>query len=90
MKRIYDFLKYVIWCDIILTVGKTIFDFFNYRSNPDAYAFNSAPWYTGALLYAALSLALIAICFIAGRIIFKKMMKNAKTVVKTELNSDKS
>ena len=81
MKKVYDFLKYVIYASLYFIILKTGFDFFNYKKHPDVYvAFNSAPWYTEALLWGALSFGVIIVCVILRKIIFKKMMKNAKIV----------
>ena len=87
MKKVYDFLKYVIYGSLYVIILKIGFDFFNYKKNPDIYAYNSAPWYTSALLWSAFSLAVIIVCVILRKIIFMKMMKNAKIIVKKEIST---
>ena len=74
MKKIYNFLKYIICGCACFIILKTGFDFFRFKKHPDVYAYNSAPWYTGALLWGALLIAVIIICVIL-RLILRKMMK---------------
>ena len=65
MKKIYFFLKYVIYGSMVFIIFKAGFDFFNYRKHPEVYAaFNSAPWYTGTILWAALLFVVIIVCVI--------------------------
>lgn len=78
MKKVYDFLKYVIYGSLYVIILKTGIDFFNYKKHPDIYTFDSAPWYTGALLWGALSVTVIIVCVILRKIIFRKMTKNEK------------
>lgn len=78
MKKGYDYLKFVIYGSSFSIILKAGFDFFKYKNHPDVYAYNSAPWYTGTLLWGALGFAVIIVCMILRIIIFKKMMKNVK------------
>lgn len=87
MKYIYDFLKYLIWGNVLLVVGKTGYDFCTFKSHPDIYAYYSAPWYTGALVYGVFCSAVIIICLIARKIVFRKIKKNAETIVTEEIDS---
>ena len=78
MKKLYDVLKYIIYGSLYVIVFKTGFDFYNYKKYPNVYAYYSAPWYTGALLYGIVSLAVIIVCIIGRKIIFKKLMGDTR------------
>lgn len=64
LRKIYNLLKYIIYGSFYAVIFKTGFDFCNYKRYPDIYAYDSAPWYAGALLYGALALAVIIVCVI--------------------------
>ena len=75
MKKLYNFLKYVIYASFYVIVIKISMDFYEYKRFPNLYSSYSAPWYTDALLYSAASFAVIIICVVLRAIIRHKMDK---------------
>ena len=78
VKTIYrgdDLLKYIIYASFYVIVIKTGMDFYEYMRFPKLYESYSAPWYTEALLYIAVSLFVIVVCFMLRVIIGQKMKK---------------
>lgn len=75
MKKLYNFLKYVIYASSYVIVIKISMDFYEYKRFPKLYNSYSTPWYTEALLYSATSLAVIIICVVLRAIIRHKMEK---------------
>ena len=72
---LYDLLKYIIYASFYVIVIKTGMDFYEYKRFPKLYESYSAPWYTEALLYIAVSLFVIVVCFVLRVIIGRKMKK---------------
>ena len=75
MNKLYDLLKYIIYASFYIIVIKTGMDFYGYKRFPKLYESYSAPWYTEALLYIAISLFVIVVCFMLRVIIGRKMKK---------------
>ena len=75
MKKLYNFLKYVIYASSYVIVIKISMDFCEYKRFSKLYNSYSTPWYTEALLYSAASLAVIIICIVLRAIIRHKMDK---------------
>ena len=75
MNKLYDLLKYIIYASFYVIVIKTGMDFYEYKRFPKLYESYSAPWYTEALLYIAVSLFVIVVCFMLRVIIGRKMKK---------------
>ena len=75
MNKLYDLLKYIIYASFYVIVIKTGMDFYEYKRFPKLYESYSAPWYTEALLYIAISLFVIVVCFMLRVIIGRKMKK---------------
>ena len=75
MKKLYNFLKYVIYASSYVIVIKISMDFYEYKRFPKLYNSYSTPCYTEALLYSATSLAVIIICVVLRAIIRHKMEK---------------
>ena len=49
--------------------------YWNYKQNPAVYEVQSAPWYTGLLLYGAVTLGVLVICAVVKIIIRKKLQQ---------------
>ena len=75
MNKLYDLLKYIIYASFYVIMIKTGMDFYEYKRFPKLYESYSAPWYTEALLYIAISLFVIVVCFMLRVIIGRKMKK---------------
>lgn len=53
-------------------IGYGLYSFIDYRARPGLYATQSAPWYTGTLLYGIVTAAVLLVCLLLKRIIRKK------------------
>ena len=71
MKKLYQILKAALWCLGGLVAGAGAYRYWHYRTHPEWYAWQSAPWYTGVALLAALAavlaLALLAALYLVRR-----------------------
>lgn len=76
MKKLYDFLKYLIYGSSYLIVIKTAMDYYAYKRFPHLNQAYSAPWYMEALLYGAASLGVIVLSVILRWVLRRKMRKN--------------
>ena len=56
-------------------IGYGIYSVWDYKTHPDLYAMQSAPWYTSILLYGILAVAVLILGFILKRIIRKGLKK---------------
>ena len=63
MKKLNQFLNIVIGAFAGVFLGHGIYVVWNYRTNPELYAMNSAPWYTGILVNGLLTLAVLLLYF---------------------------
>lgn len=64
------------WCvlcaSIGILIGSGIWKYWDYKSHPEIYIQNSAPWYTGLILNAVVTLVIAAICLIVIAVIGRK------------------
>ena len=59
MKALNNILNSIIGAFSGIVIGKFLASYLHYCSDPAAYIFNSAPWYTEALIWGAASAAVI-------------------------------
>ena len=55
-------LRFVLWGLIGLLAARTVWQYVDHRLRPTAYAAQSAPWYTGILVQAVLTCAVLLPC----------------------------
>ena len=75
LNRINRLLDNIIGVSAGVFIGHGIYVYSHYRQYPDLYRTCSAPWYTSILLYGAILLILVTICFVLKIIIQKKLKK---------------
>lgn len=73
MKQLYYFLKIVLWCFIGVFMGSSIYQFYDYRTYPDLYAMQSAPWYLSIEIRGIFTAVIVIVIFIIMRIVKKKI-----------------
>ena len=73
MKRLYQILGIVAGSFFGVFLGHAIFRIIDYRSHPDLYAMNSAPWYLGIQINAVCTAVIIAVLLVIRRILRKKL-----------------
>ena len=73
LKKLNYFLNIIIGSFIGVFIGHGIYVFWDYKTNPDLYAMQSAPWYTSIFVNGIVTLILLAVVVIAKLIIRKKI-----------------
>lgn len=72
MKKLYNSLKIALWCSIGVFVGDCLFQYYDYKSHPELYEVESAPWYLGIEIYGIITVVIVAVILILMRIIKDK------------------
>lgn len=68
-KRINQILNCIIGCFVGFFAGYSVYAFYHYKTHPSLYAMQSAPWYTGIVLYGAVTAAIVAAALIVKLIL---------------------
>ena len=76
MKKINNFLNILIGAFVGVFIGHGIYVYYNYKTHPDLYAMNSAPWYTSILVYGIFTLVVILVVIIAKILIKRYVTKH--------------
>ncbi|MDO4325799.1 MAG: hypothetical protein Q4E24_07190 [bacterium] len=83
LKKLNRILNVFIGVLVGVFVGHGIYVFWDYKSHPDLYAMQSAPWYTSVLVYGVFT-----ILFLAAAVLIKFMIRKKENVKKQEKKSD--
>ncbi|WP_278736265.1 hypothetical protein [Anaerotignum lactatifermentans] len=70
-KKINQAINIIMAAFIGVFIGHGIFLYLDYKNHSDLYMIQSAPWYTGILVYGIGTLAVLAIC-IGIKIVLKR------------------
>ena len=73
LRKLNCFLNIVIGSSIGVFIGFGIYKFWHFKTYPNLYAIQSAPWYTELLLDGALVAVLVVVCIILKLIIWRKL-----------------
>ena len=73
LRKLNCFLNIVIGSFIGVFIGFGIYKFWHFKTYPNLYAMQSAPWYTELLLDGALVAVLVVVCSILKLIIWRKL-----------------
>ena len=73
LRKLNCFLNIVIGSFIGIFIGYGIYKFWHFKTYPNLYAMQSAPWYTELLLDGALVAVLVVVCIIIKLIIWRKL-----------------
>ena len=73
LRKLNCFLNIVIGSFIGVFIGFGIYKFWHFKTYPNLYAMQSAPWYTELLLDGALVAVLGVVCIILKLIIWRKL-----------------
>ena len=71
LRKLNCFLNIVIGSSIGVFIGFGIYKFWHFKTYPNLYAIQSAPWYTELLLDGALVAVVVVVCIILKLIIRK-------------------
>ena len=70
--RVNQILNNLIFCNIGIFIGHSIFVFNDYRKYPDLYAAQSAPWYNSILTYGIITVLIVVIILVIKGVIAHK------------------
>lgn len=73
LKRINALINIVIGVSIGVFIGYGVYSFWDFKSHPELYAMQSAPWYTRLILWGAVTIGIVAIAAIIKLIIRKRI-----------------
>ena len=73
LRKLNCFLNIVIGSFIGVFIGFGIYKFWHFKTYPNLYAMQSAPWYTELLLDGAMVAVLVVVCIILKLIIWRKI-----------------
>ena len=79
LRRLNQIINITIGSFVGVFIGHGIYVFWDYRTHPDLYAMQSAPWYTSIFIYAIGMLIFLAVAVIAKIIIRNKIKKEKKS-----------
>lgn len=77
MKRIHQILNILIGSSLGVFIGRSLYTWYDFKTQPILYVLRSAPWYTGVLLEGALTAVIITIAFAVKFFIKKRMEKES-------------
>ena len=75
MKRLNTILNTIIGACVGVFIGHGFYTVWNYKTHPELYAMQSAPWYTSILVYGVFTIVVLVICFVIKAIIKHKQKK---------------
>jgi len=70
LKKLNHILNIIIGSFIGVFIGHGIYVFWDYRTHPDLYAIQSAPWYTSILVYGIFTVVILIVAIVI-KLIFK-------------------
>lgn len=73
LKKLDQILNIIIGSSLGVFIGHGIYVFWDYKTHPGLYAMQSAPWYTGIVVYGIATLVVLAAAVIAKLFIRKKI-----------------
>lgn len=75
MQRLNNFLNTIIGSFVGVFIGHVLWKIWDFKTSPDLYAMQSAPWYTSILLYGIVTFVLVLVCVVIKAIIKHKQKK---------------
>ena len=76
LKRINQILNTCSGAFIGVFLGHWIYLYWHFRTNPELYAMNSAPWYVALYIPGIVTAVLLAAC-LTGKLIVKRKLKSS-------------
>lgn len=74
MKKINQILNIIMGAFVGVFIGHSVYKFWDYRTHPDLYAMQSAPWHTSILIYGIFTIIVLLVILIL-KLIIKKCTK---------------
>lgn len=79
MKKANQILNTIMGAFVGVFIGHGIYVIWNFKTRPELYAMQSAPWYTSILVYGAFTLAVLAVCILL-KVVLKHCTKKADSI----------
>lgn len=73
MKKLYYILKIFLWGSVGVFIGNCIYKFYDYKTYPNLYEAQSAPWYLGIEIQGFYTAVIIVATLTAMWFVRKKM-----------------
>ena len=73
MEKVYRILKTALWCIVGVFIGRSLYTCYEYKTYPELYAMQSAPWYYGILMNGVLIVVVVAGILIVMALLKKRM-----------------
>ena len=73
MKKLYQILNIILWSFVGVFIGNSIYKFYDYKTHPDIYIAQSAPWYLNIEIQAVFTAIIVVVICVIMRMIKKKM-----------------
>ena len=73
LKRLNMFLNTIIGAFIGVFIGHGVYVFYDFKTHPNLYAMQSAPWYTSILLYGIVTAVILLVAIIVKLSIRQKL-----------------
>lgn len=74
MKKLNTILNIIMGTCVGVFIGHGIYIVWDFKTHPELYAMQSAPWYTGILIYGVFTIIVLLIC-VAIKIIINHISK---------------
>lgn len=75
MEKFNNILNGIIGAFVGAYIGRVLGVIWDFRTRPELYAMQSAPWYTSILLYGVVTFVLVLVCIVIKAIIKHKQKK---------------
>lgn len=75
MKKLNHILNIIIGAFLGVFIGHGIYIVWDFKSNPELYAMQSAPWYTSILVHGVFTLVVLLVCIVIKSLIKYKQKK---------------
>ena len=75
MKKVNSILNIIIGSSVGVSIGHGMYVFWDYKTHPDLYAMQSAPWYTSILVYGLFTIVVLIAVIMAKIIIRRRSRK---------------
>lgn len=72
MKNMNNILNIIIGSFVGVFIGHGIYVLWDFKTRPELYAMQSAPWYTSILVYGAFTFVVLLICIVIKAVIKHK------------------
>ena len=77
LKKLNQILNTIIGAFVGVFIGHGIYVFWDFKTHPDLYAMQSAPWYTSILLYGIVTVVVL-IAAVIIKLIIRQKLKDSK------------